>query len=119
MGHARSEDLRHFDKCVEGLDLQKVVQTSMDGPNVNLKFHRLLQDQIERKHSTTLLDVGSCGLHVVNGAYRNGVAASGWRLRISFPVSTAFLRTRQPDGKITLHQLAPPLFPSSSAPIGG
>ena len=56
----------------------------MDGPNVNLKFHRLLQDQIERKHSTTLLDVGSCGLHVVHGAYRNGVAASGWELENIF-----------------------------------
>ena len=56
----------------------------MDGPNVNLKFHCLLQDQIERKHSTTLLDVGSCALHVVHGAYRNSVAASGWELENIF-----------------------------------
>ena len=43
MGHAKAGDLiRHFEASTERLSLNKLVQVSMDGPNVNWRFYRLL-----------------------------------------------------------------------------
>ena len=50
----------------------------MDGPNVNWKMLDLM---VENRNSNEtypkLLDVGSCGLHVVNGAFRTGMKQTG------------------------------------------
>ena len=45
---------------------QKVMQVSSDGPNVNLAF---------------LIDLGTCGLHVVHGSMKAGAKASEWELQ--------------------------------------
>ncbi|KAH8034074.1 hypothetical protein HPB51_019429 [Rhipicephalus microplus] len=51
----------------------------MDGPNVNMKFLRSLKEELkELDESHNILDIGSCGLHVMNGAYKAGHAATGW-----------------------------------------
>jgi len=39
----------------------------MEGPNVNWKFLEQFQSELKRNSNITLLNVGSCGLHVVNG----------------------------------------------------
>lgn len=43
-----------------------MIQLSMDGPNVNLKLFNLLMKDIEESSQKKLLDLGSCGLHIVN-----------------------------------------------------
>ena len=53
----------------------------MDGPNVNHKFYR---DCVTMRKETDpdapdLLDIGSCGLHVIHGAFKTGVNATGWK----------------------------------------
>ena len=53
----------------------------MDEPTVNLKFLDLLQkavddDSIEQK----LINMGSCELHVIHGAFQCGHAAAGWEV---------------------------------------
>jgi len=55
-----------------------MLQLSMDGPNVNWKFHDLVDSQLRKDNGTSLLNIGSCGLHIVHGAFKHGVAASGW-----------------------------------------
>ena len=52
----------------------------MDGPNVNWKVFRDFQAEIELESNVKLLNVGSCGLHVVHGAYQHGMSATGWEL---------------------------------------
>nr|XP_054921779.1 uncharacterized protein LOC129382223 [Dermacentor andersoni] len=53
----------------------------MDGPNVNMKFLREIKQELcESNDGRQILDVGSCGLHVVNGAFKTGHAATGWQL---------------------------------------
>lgn len=75
LGHATAEDLMdHFETCTEGLNLGHLQQVSMDGPKVNLKFHRLLMAKFETEANNILLDVGTCGLHVVHGALKDGAA---------------------------------------------
>jgi hypothetical protein len=82
LGHTTSADI--LDKFIDGLrevGLKHLVQVSMDGPNVNMKFHRILKEYLaENSESPSLLDMGSCGLHVVHGRYKTGLTASQWKI---------------------------------------
>ena len=81
MGHACAEDMiAHFEKCTDSLSISKLAQVSMDEPNVNWRFHRLLQDKIQNTFQNTLIDIGSCGLHIIHNAYKDGAAATGWHV---------------------------------------
>ena len=76
----QQQDLkRAFEECTEKLDLKILIQVSMDGPNVNWKMLDLI---VENRNSNetypNLLDVGSCSLHVVHGAFRTGMKQTGW-----------------------------------------
>ena len=70
--------LHHFMKCTEDLDQSHMQQISMDGPNVNWKFFKLFQEKMEENHNKQLLNVGSCGLHIVHDAFKKGSVSSGW-----------------------------------------
>ena len=62
------------------IDVTKVVQMSMDVPNVNWKLHRLLMEHVAAAdvHAPKLLDVGSCSLHVLHNAFKAGAKALEW-----------------------------------------
>ena len=67
MGHATADDVvDHFRSALEGLHLNQILQISMDGPNVNWKFLEIFQGELKRESNVMLLNVGSCGLHVVH-----------------------------------------------------
>ena len=80
LGHTTAKDLkRAFGECTEKLDLKNLIQLSMDGPNVNWKMLDLiLEDRNSNETYPNLLDVGSCSLHVVHGAFRTGMKQTGW-----------------------------------------
>jgi hypothetical protein len=85
VGRCRAEDLLlHLKNTLNGLDLKKIVQLSMDGPNVNWKLFRLLQEKIAEESVDPsfprILDTGCCSLHVVHGALRTGHSKTPWRL---------------------------------------
>ena len=70
LGDTTAKDLCDEFTTVSNNDiLLKILQVSMDGPNVNWKFFDALNDDFEEKFETTLLEMGSCGLHVVHGAF--------------------------------------------------
>ena len=62
------------------IDVTKVVQVSMDGPNVNWKLHRLLMEHVAAAdvHAPKLIDVSSCSLHVLHNAFKAGAKSSEW-----------------------------------------
>ncbi|WAR04834.1 hypothetical protein MAR_020203 [Mya arenaria] len=67
LGHATAKDmLEHFSTGVleSGLKPGDMVQISMDGPS----------DQ----YDTKLLNVGSCGLHMVHNSFKTGAEITGW-----------------------------------------
>ncbi|CAH0562856.1 unnamed protein product [Brassicogethes aeneus] len=75
MTGATSQDiLKHFKEGIKPLHLNKLLQISIDGPNVNWKFVKLLCEEEE----ITLLEIGSCGLHVVHGAFQTGHNSVKW-----------------------------------------
>ena len=49
----------------------------MDGPNVNWKFYT---DLTKERNSEELLNIGSCGLHIVHGGLQKDVNESVWKL---------------------------------------
>ena len=56
------------------------LQVSMDGPNVNWRFYDMLKARRRSDDLPSLLDLGSCGLHVINGAFMNGITKMEWKI---------------------------------------
>lgn len=75
--------LEAFQQGLQMLDLGKMIQVSMDGPNVNWAFLRDLKQEL--KGDVKLLDLGSCGIHIMHGAFKDGIQATEWPI-------VAFLR---------------------------
>lgn len=61
----------------------KCVQVSMDGPNANwsalkeIEEHKLMKDPLSPK----LLELGSCSLHILHGAYKTAQEATDWNVK--------------------------------------
>ena len=78
LGHATAQDLHDkLTPLLARLSHQKLLQLSMDGPNVNLKLRKLVEEDIQRSSTLRLLETGTCGLHVLLNAFHSGCAASG------------------------------------------
>lgn len=83
LGHCTAKDLlRSFKEGTAMIDASKIIQVSMDGPNVNHKFYKMYTE--ERKNespdASDLIDLSTCGLHVVHGAFKTGANATGWKI---------------------------------------
>ena len=53
----------------------------MDGPSVNLKFLEKVQKDRKANEQPELINIGSCGLHTLHGAFKRGVESTGWNLK--------------------------------------
>ena len=81
LGHAKATDvLDVITSSIECLGLSRLVQISMDGPNVNWSFHAKISNVIQEDHGKKLLNIGSCGLHTMHNAFKAGARASEWDL---------------------------------------
>ena len=76
IGHLQHQGLfEHFISALDLLDLKKLLQVSMDGPNVNWAFFSELCNYQTKNDMSRLLSTGSCGLfHTgsINGAFKTG-----------------------------------------------
>ena len=75
LGYTIAADLkRNFDEATKDLDKRKMIQVSMDGSNVNWKLLSSIVDEPQSNDDyPELLDIGSCSLHVIHGAFRQGL----------------------------------------------
>ena len=84
MGYTRAEDTSASLKEVhKDLDLvHNLVQVSVDCPNINWKTVEIIEDhrKIQDPNCPNLIVIGSCGLHVLHGAYGAGQNATDWSL---------------------------------------
>ena len=84
--------LEHFLEFIQKaeLDLRFMMHIGMDGPNVNLKFEKLLQASATFEQlDTTILSIGTCPLHITHNGFRAGVSKlnfniDGFAIDISF-----------------------------------
>ncbi|GBN49977.1 hypothetical protein AVEN_51025-1 [Araneus ventricosus] len=85
LGHSTAEDLyKSFCESTIEINLKNLLQISMDGPNVNLKFWRHLHDQLKEENGFSLLNIGTCNLHIIHGAFQKGNRLSEWKLNVLF-----------------------------------
>ena len=52
----------------------------MDGPNVNWNFYDILVRKREENKLGELVNIGSCGLHVLHGAFKTGAKKTPWKI---------------------------------------
>lgn len=74
--------LEHFERGVlkSGLNVKEMQQVSMDGPNVNWAFLGLLKKKLADDFDSSIINIGSCGLHVIHNSFKTGATASGWNI---------------------------------------
>ena len=58
---------------LKDLSAERLIQLSMDGPSTNWYVLQLLNDDREEKGYPQIINVGSCGLHVMHGAFKAGM----------------------------------------------
>ena len=58
-----------------------MMQVSMDGPAVNWKFYTPLQKYRSDCELHQLIDISSCGLHIIHGAFKTGAESTQWELK--------------------------------------
>ena len=84
MGHASAENtFASLKEVHKDLDLvHNLVQVSVGGPDVNSNTVEIIEDhlKIQDPNCANLIVIGSCGLHVVHGAYEAGQNANDWLL---------------------------------------
>ena len=83
LGHTTNKDLLiEFNKSVDIINLSKIIQVSMDGPSVNLKFmQEIIKHREELEIEEKMIDIGTCGLHVVHGAFKCGIESTEWKIK--------------------------------------
>lgn len=87
LGHSKSENLLSgVIAALEDIghstdsDLSKLLQISMDGPNVNLRFYTEFLQMYESQFEKKLVQTGVCSLHVLSGALQHGLKQTNWNL---------------------------------------
>ena len=61
-------------------DKNNILQISSDGPNANLTFIELMEENRETEELSPLIDIGTCGLHTVHNSLKAGIKSSRWIL---------------------------------------
>ena len=79
LGHsAASHVLQHFNEETRVLNLSKMLQISMDGPSTYVKFSKELSEYRCECELNPLIDIGTCGLHIVHGAFKTRAESTSW-----------------------------------------
>ena len=82
LGHSAANDLlQHFNDSVESINPSKIIHVSIDGPAVNHKFYKGLEDHREREELPKMINIGSCNLHIVHGAFKSGFESTDWEMK--------------------------------------
>ena len=58
-----------------------MLQVSSDGPNVNLSFIDLLEEDRNEKELSQFVYIGTCGVHTLHNSLKHGEKASGWNVK--------------------------------------
>ena len=74
--------VQHFEETVEnsGLPICNLAQISMDGPSANWKFFTDMKKKLANDFETILINIGSCGLHIVHNSVKTGATVAEWKV---------------------------------------
>ena len=82
MDHSTAEDMNNFLEASSEIKLCNLVQVSMDGQNINCSFLEQPSSDLHDEYGTTMLFLGSCGLHVINDSLTTGHKAASWKVQV-------------------------------------
>ena len=71
----------------------------MDGPNVNLKYFKEFAADFKEDNFHSLVDIGSCSLHIVHGAFKTGAEKLEWSLTKFLKLLIPYSMTHQLAGR--------------------
>lgn len=80
LGHATAD---HIVEQIEnvlnsaGLSFNKLIMLGSDGPNVNKKVWRLVNEKLLDEAGHPLIDIGTCSIHTVHNAFHKGLEEFG------------------------------------------
>jgi len=84
LGHTTGVDIIGAIKTsLNSLNLKKILQLSMDGPNVNIKMLRDFKEELKDDNDVTdpvILYLGTWCIHTMHNAFKNGIKASKWNI---------------------------------------
>ena len=83
LGHTSAQDLlKSLQSELTTLNLVGLIQLSMDTTSTNWKLlDEMSEDQVNSDPELPeLINVGSCGLHIIHGAFKRGAIATGWHI---------------------------------------
>ena len=63
------------------LDPNELFQVGKDGPNVNIKFLQLIQQDREENQQHGLINIGSYGLRTIHNAFKIGAEQTDWKMK--------------------------------------
>ena len=66
---------------MKNLDTSKIIQILIDGSNTNLKFLEELKKTRTTDELNDIINIGTCNLRTVHGAFKTGVLSSGWDIK--------------------------------------
>jgi len=95
-GHSAHQYLLHFNDSIVSINSAKMLQVSKDGPTVNHKFY----SEWKEISAPGMIDIGSCGLPIIHGAFKTGLESTGWALKTVLKGHTLFCMTLQHDVQI-------------------
>ena len=73
MGHSTHTDLyREFSSALKEFDGNKLLQISMDGPKVSIKFLNVIVKDRVANEQHEFIFTGTCGVHAMHGAFKTG-----------------------------------------------
>ena len=82
MGIASGKDvLESLSACLSGISKSKLLHVSCDGPNINLSFLDLLEEDRNEKELSQLVQIGTCDLHSLHNPMEDGEKTSGWNVK--------------------------------------
>ena len=91
----------------KGLDQTKLLQIGIAGPNVNLEFLKLIQEDQKKNEQHQLIDIGSYGHHKIHNAFKTGAEQTDWRMKKIFKRGFQILK----EWKVSSQSLVQTSFP--------
>ena len=68
-----------------------MLQVSMDWPSTNWIYFDFLVAHRADQHLPKLVNIGSCSLHIVHGAFKSGAGSTDWNLKATLKGAFQFL----------------------------
>ena len=80
--HVTHQDLvKQFNDGMKQLDVNKLLQISMDGPSVNHNFLEKVSKERKGDEQHQLINIGSCGIHTIHGAFKTCAENPKWNIK--------------------------------------